>query len=557
MLVMSVVPPTIMGKVTLKRTNILSDIFTFNDRVEPKAGGLRDADKEFLADIPEVPKVPADTQAALVAVEQNWSVRGTGEQQDDEQGTGTPELEAGAQLFEDYTPAGGYSVGNFSNVMADASHKRVVRIAFFGDSFIEGDIITGDVREQLQEAFGGTGVGFVPLGTPLAINRPSVKHAFGGWTNYNLIYKKSAPAEVRDQFAATGALSVPGSGGGWSEYRGTGFRKRLGSWSRARLIFTDHAGGATIDVAVNDSITRKFFPTASPQLQQISLSGSGMKSLKVTVKAPQGGFVGYGVVLEGSHGVEVDNYAVRSNSGIAMFGTSPTVNTRLAQIMGYDLIVLQWGLNAMEAGATDFSNYGTQLRKVINYMKECFPGSAVVLMGVGDRATQRDGQLVTMESVRAMVREQRAAAKACGVAFWSTFEAMGGTGSMVQFVEKGWAAKDYTHLSYGGGRYIARKFVQSLLAAGTGPINGGSAGVEATIGEGENVELDMSRATDTAATPATAADTTRVHRSDSTVHMRDTTHTTSSPTRIERIEVQDGRVVSVDGVKVEKAEELE
>ena len=34
---------------------------------------------------------------------------------------------------------------------------------------------------------------------------------------------------------------------------------------------------------------------------------------------------------------------------------------------------------------------------------------------------------------------------------------------MVDFVEKGWAAKDYTHLSFGGGRYLAKQLVNALL----------------------------------------------------------------------------------------------
>ena len=37
-----------------------------------------------------------------------------------------------------------------------------VRIAYFGDSMIEGDLVTQTLRHQMQEIFGGQGVGFVP-----------------------------------------------------------------------------------------------------------------------------------------------------------------------------------------------------------------------------------------------------------------------------------------------------------------------------------------------------------------------------------------------------------
>lgn len=41
--------------------------------------------------------------------------------------------------------------------------ERPVRIAFLGDSFIEGDIVVADLRAAFQEQFGGNGVGFVPV----------------------------------------------------------------------------------------------------------------------------------------------------------------------------------------------------------------------------------------------------------------------------------------------------------------------------------------------------------------------------------------------------------
>ncbi|MDR0995154.1 MAG: hypothetical protein LBL81_02555, partial [Tannerella sp.] len=47
-----------------------------------------------------------------------------------------------------------------------ASRRRPVRIAFLGDSFIEGDILVADFRQALQQQFGGRGVGFVPVNSP-------------------------------------------------------------------------------------------------------------------------------------------------------------------------------------------------------------------------------------------------------------------------------------------------------------------------------------------------------------------------------------------------------
>ena len=170
-------------------------------------------------------------------------------------------------------------------------------------------------------------------------------------------------------------------------------------------------------------------------------------------------------MLEDSVGVSVHNFSVRSNSGLALLGTDYRINREFDEYMNYDMVILQYGLNAMSADVTDYGYYQKQLVKIINYIKQCFPGSAVVVMSVGDRSTMQNGTAVTMPAVKAMLKTQERAAEECGVGFWNTYEAMGGDNSMPKFVERHWAAKDYTHIGYPGGKYIAEQFVKFINAA--------------------------------------------------------------------------------------------
>ncbi len=55
-----------------------------------------------------------------------------------------------------------------------AKAPRPVRIAYFGDSFIEADILTADLREMLQQKYGGCGVGFVTITSMTSGFRPAV-----------------------------------------------------------------------------------------------------------------------------------------------------------------------------------------------------------------------------------------------------------------------------------------------------------------------------------------------------------------------------------------------
>ena len=99
----------------------------------------------------------------------------------------------------------------------------------------------------------------------------------------------------------------------------------------------------------------------------------------------------------------------------------------------------------------------------IRHLQCCFPEADVLLLSVSDRSHYRDGVYRTMPSIRALLRAQREAAVEARVPFWSVFSAMGGEGSMVHYVERRWASKDYTHLSFRGGRELAASLFDALI----------------------------------------------------------------------------------------------
>ena len=465
--VLCLVPPFRLEGVVIKRVNIFSDVAPFVGDAELKpVVAERPEDQEFLVDSEAIVDSARMQEAQQMPAPETetWKLEGVAglldEASVDESARQAFAAADTVVAIEDFTPEEGVSVADFCRRLQEETPHRLVRIAFLGDSYIEGDIITADVREQLQALYGGRGVGFVPFATPLAANRGSLKQTYEGWETYNLIHRKSAPEELRDKFYVSGVLCRPDEEA-TVRYEGNSFRKHLWPVSGARLLFVN-TGHSELQLVVNDSIRQQFTPQQSELVQQISLSGGAIHSLEFAVKNPAG-FFGYGVVFESRKGVGVDNYSIRGNSGLALFGSSSAVNSQIDHTLNYDLIVLQYGLNAMDPQVTDYAGYGSQLRKVIRYVKGCFPQAAVLVMSVGDRSTMKDGVAVTMPGVMNMVEQQRTAARECGVAFWSTFQAMGGENSMPVYVERGWAAKDYTHLGYAGGREIANELVKALL----------------------------------------------------------------------------------------------
>ena len=59
--------------------------------------------------------------------------------------------------------------------------KIKIRIAYFGDSMIEGDLLTQTLRKLLQSEYGGSGVGFVPISSNVAGFRQTVTSSASGW----------------------------------------------------------------------------------------------------------------------------------------------------------------------------------------------------------------------------------------------------------------------------------------------------------------------------------------------------------------------------------------
>lgn len=90
-------------------------------------------------------------------------------------------------------------------------------------------------------------------------------------------------------------------------------------------------------------------------------------------------------------------------------------------------------------------------------------------MGIGDRCVMNAGRYVPMASIPSMIEAQRDVARQTQSLFWDTYTAMGGKGSIVEFVNSKppLAARDYTHINFGGGRIVAQAFVNSLLKIGT------------------------------------------------------------------------------------------
>ena len=330
---------------------------------------------------------------------------------------------------------------------------RPVRIAFVGDSFIEGDILVADFRAMMQEHFGGRGVGFIPIESNVAQYRPTIKQSADGWKSYSIIKNKSR------KYVLSGLQFEPVSDNAFIRFQTVDMYPGLEEVSSLKFIYSKNKNTDILLRSGDETLHHELPPTEN--VTQYEIRGHFTKGTLQLKRAR--GLNAIGIALEDNDGIIVDNFALRGNSGIIMSELDEESCRDLQQIRPYDLIVLQYGLNVASDSVREYGWYRNRMISVVEHVQNCFPGADILILGVSDRSQNRGGTYSTMPAVLSLLRAQRQTAKEAEVAFWSIFAAMGGQNSMVKYVNSNWASKDYTHLSFRGGREVANALYDALL----------------------------------------------------------------------------------------------
>lgn len=183
---------------------------------------------------------------------------------------------------------------------------------------------------------------------------------------------------------------------------------------------------------------------------------------KFTVDGPA---ILFGAALEGNDGITIDNFSMRGSTGTTLANIPDNTLREFNAIRPYDLIILQFGVNAVKDNSTtkDMRDYLAQMRNVIRKFRRCYPQASILVVSTPDRGSKEGG--ATMPNIKALEGYQKELAAEERVGFYSLFHAMGGEGSMAKLHDKGMSSSDYVHVSHGGGKIIARQMFNSFVAA--------------------------------------------------------------------------------------------
>lgn len=361
-----------------------------------------------------------------------------------------PPLELSSRLM-DYSE--GQSALRRLRAALREGRSRSVRIAFVGDSFIEGDILVAPFRQALQQRYGGKGVGYVPLTSPVARFRQSIQQRFeGAWRQTLASKSNSRTLFTLSETFATATASASTS-------------YKLTNADRVTLHYVSDTIPVAITYGINGGERQHVeLPASHGALAEYTFPHGAVKQFELATGGGDGTRF-YGVCFDGMTGISVDNYSLRGSSGTKLTAVSSALTAQLSRFRPYDLIILSYGLNVLSPKDNNDSYewYYDAMAKSIEHIQQLYPHATILLMSLSDRATLHEGEIHPLNGVARVLRIQHRLAQRYGLLFWNTHEAMASLGGIKGFVDKGWAAKDYTHISMAGGTQLAKLLTADLI----------------------------------------------------------------------------------------------
>lgn len=355
----------------------------------------------------------------------------------------------GYVMIENYT--GGVPFAKFRAALAQAG-GRLARVAVVGDSYIEGDIFCQNLREILQQRYGGNGTGFLPVHSDFPGFRKTVRQSDSGWKLHDI--RTFARRDSLRNIACSYAKSV---GAASASFKATNAFPGVSEWTESRFLFIA-PDSCSVRLSTSGA-SQSFEVSPSPQVQMLSLSGLTDR-FEVSTDAP--GLVALGVCLDSGSGVQVDCMSVRGNSGMGLRAMNADLCAQMSRYVGYDLIILEFGMNAITPGQNEYEGYYLSMQKAIAKVRACYPEADILVMGVGDRGVKNGTAVESLSDAKIMGQVQRRLARKTGTLFWDTRAAMGGDGAVAEWRKRKLVNADYIHLNHDGGAELARLFDKAL-----------------------------------------------------------------------------------------------
>ena len=341
-----------------------------------------------------------------------------------------------------------------------------VRVLHFGDSQLEGDRITMQLRDAYQRNYGGTGFGYVALQPLVAPSSLAFENEEGLVRKTVFGRRDTAFSDMKYGHLGSFTLVEPNDSG---QFVGTvAFKKRKWGYSRARNFKTAkmHVAGESpsiVQILVADSIySTRIFPSGEWTL---AVDVPNEDKFSIRIRSEQQVRV-YGISFESPFGFHADNVAMRGASGMIFTKMNGGHFKASLEREAYDLIILQFGGNAVPylKDEAHVGRFARALARQADYLKRLYPNAAFLFIGPSDMARKNGLAFESYPLLEELTLQLRNELLSRGIAFWDLYDVMGGSGSMVEWVDAqpALAVRDYIHFTPKGASKVGRSLVRAL-----------------------------------------------------------------------------------------------
>lgn len=359
----------------------------------------------------------------------------------------------------------------------DVAKKKRVRILHYGDSQIEGDRITGYLRNRFQRRFGGSGPGLMPA-VPAPAESASIVHsASNNWRTYSAYYKKDTIlphrkfgiegsfARFTDYYSDSTVIDSEIKKA-WIEFNRSGMAySSVNNFTQCRIFYGNYNESGIVKGFINDSLIWFEEPKITDKTNTINWSFTkAPKNFRIEFESIESPDI-YGISLDATNGVAVDNIPFRGSSGTEFSKINYTQFKQMASFINSGLIILEFGVNIVPYQTKSYSFYKRALTRELKYLKKVYKNTPILVIGVSDMSHRKGNYYESYPNIEKILEAQRLAAMDANCAFWDLYNAMGGKNSMPGwvFAEPSLARKDFIHFNRKGGHIVAQMLFNSLM----------------------------------------------------------------------------------------------
>jgi lysophospholipase L1-like esterase len=354
----------------------------------------------------------------------------------------------------------------------------LIRVLHYGDSQLEGDRITGFLRNRFQQRFGGTGGGLQSLVEVNNIDGAvKIENTGGDWKRYTLFgkvdksikHKKYGVMLSFSRFAPVWNDSLPND---TLNYEGTVKISKASAayancyiFSEIKILYGNNKKPVNAELFDGDKLLGYETLLPSENLNIVTFKINAVpKELTLKFSGKDSPDL-YALAFDGDRGLSFDNIPLRGSSGTDFARGDLNLLKESYEKLNVKLLLFEFGVNVVPNVQEDYTFYENWIYGQLSTLKRIHPDMGIIVIGLSDMSQKTENGMETYPNIEKIRDAQKNAAFRAKCAFWDFYKAMGGKNSMPSWVSANppMAAKDYTHLSPRGARIVSEMLYNALV----------------------------------------------------------------------------------------------